>query len=75
MSVENDEWTNKMMIQNEVVEKITNVMYSANTEVIKNGLWTLSNIVASGVQSVQAFLKSSAPQRVLTLGLSPNINL
>jgi hypothetical protein len=48
MSAE-DEWTNKMMIQNDVIEKITNVMYSANSEVIKNGLWTLSNIVASNV--------------------------
>ena len=50
-------------------------MYSANLEIVKEGLWTLSNIVASGIPSIKVFLSSSAPQRVLTLGLSPNINL
>jgi hypothetical protein len=60
MSID-DEWSNNMMIQNEVIEKITNILYSANAELIKYALWTQSNIVASGTQSVQAFLKTSAP--------------
>lgn len=70
-----DEWTMKMMIQFDVAEKLTNLLYSANSEIVKHTLWTFSNIVASGTQSVQEFLKCSAPQRVLTLAMSPNLNL
>ena len=43
-----DEWTMKMMIQFDVAEKLTNLLYSANSEIVKHTLWTFSNIVASG---------------------------
>jgi hypothetical protein len=47
-----DAHNNKMLIDNDIIEKITNVMYSANGEIVKEGLWTLSNIVASGTFSI-----------------------
>jgi hypothetical protein len=61
VSSADDDYIIQILIQNEVIEKITNVMYSANSEIVKEGLWTLSNIVASGVNCIEAFLKSSAP--------------
>jgi hypothetical protein len=51
MSIE-DEWSDKILIQNDVIEKITNVMYSAELEIVKEALWTLSNIVASGIPNI-----------------------
>lgn len=62
-------------MQNNIISKITQVMFSANTSVVKEGLWTLSNLTANGKEYTSAFVHSSAANRVVSLSMHENTNL
>lgn len=58
-----------------VLDKVINVLYSSNNELVKEALWVLSNINSSGPNYCEQFVKSSAMERCLNLARSHNIDL
>lgn len=65
---------NKAMF-NGLLDKVINMMYSPNHNLIKESLWTCSNITACGTSYCRDFIKSSAMVRALALAKSHNIDL
>jgi hypothetical protein len=59
----------------DVLEKITNVLYSMNLARVREALWAFSNFTASGPKYSKVFLKSSALKRVLMLANSNDLNV
>jgi importin subunit alpha-1 len=60
---------------NGVVDKVINILYSPSHNLVKEGLWTLSNFCASGPNYCSTFVKSSAMHRALNLAKSGNIDI
>jgi len=58
-----------------VLDKLTNLLYQTNTNVIKESLWGLSNITAGPVSHVERFVESDAFDRVASLSKNSNIDL
>lgn len=59
----------------DVLEKLTDLLYQTNHNMIKESLWALSNISAGPVSHVQRFFESDVFDRVHTLTNSPNIDI
>ena len=70
-----DERIFKKAMFNGVLDKVINIMYSPNHNLVKHSLWTLSNLTASGPSYCRDFVKSSAMQRSLNLARSQNIDI
>jgi len=60
---------------NGLLDKVINIMYSPNHNLVKESLWTLSNLTASGPNYCRDFVKSSAMHRALNLAKSHNIDI
>lgn len=72
--------TNNLEVANKVLfegtlEKVTNTLYSASTQIIKEGLWLLSNIAAFSAPHARAIVSSSAFSRVVTCASSYSIDV
>mmetsp|Transcript_18407 Transcript_18407/g.31481 ORF Transcript_18407/g.31481 Transcript_18407/m.31481 type:complete len:245 (+) Transcript_18407:1242-1976(+) len=63
------------IIFNDGIEKVTSILYSCNTQTVKQGLWLLSNLTANGVNHCQAVSQSSALPRVISLTQSYNVDV
>ena len=58
-----------------ILDKITPLLQSSNSLVIKESLWTLSNITASKIPHIKLFLsRDTLVERVMTLAKSQNID-
>lgn len=63
-------------VNNNVYEILLEQTYSCQSEVIKEALWALSNLTASGPACIQYFLSNELLfDRVLTLCENPNLNI
>ena len=66
----------KMLVDNSVYQHLLQQTYSSQLEVIKESLWAMSNITASGSEFIWPFLNGEVLfDRVLTLCENPNPNI
>jgi len=63
------------VIASDALEKVSNIMFSMRPASLKQCLWLLSNLAASGGPHSKAVVMSSAMERVLSLARSPNIDV
>ena len=56
------------------LDRLTNILYTTNSNLIKETLWALSNISAGNQSQVEKFVESAAFERVLALAMSHNID-
>jgi len=63
------------VIKNDTLDKITNIMFSMNQSYLKESLWLLSNLAASGPVYIKEIIKSSVFSRILALTTSYNIDV
>jgi len=57
------------------MDKLTNLLYQTNSNVIKESLWAVSNITAGPVSHVERFVESDAFDRVASLSKNSNIDI
>lgn len=58
-----------------LIDKLIQILFSQSEEVVKEGLWTLSNLMANGNEQTSAFVNSSTANRVITLSTNMDVNL
>ena len=63
------------MILNDGLEQLIKILYATEKNQVKEALWAISNISASGKSHASAFIKSSAMPRVLNLVNDYNIDI
>jgi importin subunit alpha-1 len=74
LNSDNEVISQKCMLSG-VVDKLTNLLYSANGRVIKETLWAFSNYCANGAAYSDQVLRSSAFYRCIVLTSSPNLDV
>lgn len=57
-----------------VVDKLTNILYQSNSNIIKECLWAFSNISAGTSDQAKAILEAPAFERIIHLAESKNID-
>jgi len=58
-----------------VLDKLTNLLYQSNSNIIKECLWSFSNITAGPSSHIEKFIESDSMDRVLFLTESRNIDI
>ncbi len=58
-----------------VLDKLVNLLYQSNSNLIKEALWALSNITAGPVNHIERFVTSDCFERVLFMTENKNIEL
>lgn len=56
------------------LDKLTNLLYSSNSSIIKETCWALSNITAGPPHHIKKFIESTALDRIINLIHSTNID-
>jgi len=56
------------------LDKLTNMLYQTNSNIIKECCWALSNITAGPTHHVEKFVESTAFDRIIVLTHSTNID-
>lgn len=74
MTASNPEVIERCLFAN-LLDKLTNLLYQTNTPLIKETLWSFSNITAGPVHHVEKFFESDAFDRILILSESRNLDL
>ena len=73
--VSEDKRIAEAVMKNNPLDKLTSIMFSTNSTHLKESLWLLSNLAASGEGPSKIIIKNSVVQRVLTLASSYNIDV
>lgn len=74
LSVDNEAILSQVMDSN-LIDKLMQVLFSQCDDVVKEALWTLSNLTANGPSQTMAFARSSTANRVIHLSTGPTLNL
>lgn len=73
LTASNPEIVERCLFAN-VLDRLTNLLYQTSTVIIKEALWSFSNITAGPVYHVEKFVQSDAFDRILVLTESTNID-
>jgi hypothetical protein len=63
----NDHNVIQKCVFNSVVDKLTNILFQTNSNLIKETLWSFSNISATSFEYADVFIRSAALERVIFL--------
>ncbi|CDW81557.1 karyopherin alpha [Stylonychia lemnae] len=74
MLTSNDSQITDICLWEGVIDRLTSLLFSTNSNLIKESLWALSNITAGTQPQVDKFVDSPAFDRVLALAKSQNID-
>ena len=58
-----------------ILDKVHNILFTTNTRLLKESLWVLSNLAASGKLYSESMVNHKIIERIVNLGLNLNVDV